>query len=80
VSTLGSTACVEITAALLDLLVATTEDQASAAVAVLLKYEPPSDVQAAARHFIITKGGQVTDPEFSVHNATLKQWSDAVCP
>ncbi len=79
-TTFNGTDCLAITSASLDLLVATTAEDAGKAMITIKGYNPPDAVQKAAEHFVVTKGGQVTDPDFSVNNALLEDWVHAVCP
>jgi hypothetical protein len=79
-TTFNGTDCLAITSASLDLLVATTAEDAGKAMITIKGYNPPDAVQKAAEHFVVTKGGQVTDPDFSANNALLENWVHAVCP
>jgi hypothetical protein len=79
-ATLEPRACVDITAANLDLAVATTADAARAAADKFLLFSPPVNVIEAIDYFVSTSGPQFGDPEYDRYNGAIDNWINQVCP
>ena len=72
--------CVDITSARLDLIVASTSDQARPAADTLEKWSPPDNVKDAIEHLVEAGGGQINDPGFNDANSAIEQWVKETCP
>ena len=72
--------CVDITSARLDLIVASTSDQARPAADTLEKWSPPDNVKDAIEHLVEAGGGQINDPGFNDANSAIEQWVKEICP
>ena len=80
VATLNSSNCLDLATGNLDLLTASTRDDARKGADAIEKFNPPAEVKAAAEHFVDTKGAQYDDPDFSKNSALVKDWVAASCP
>lgn len=78
--TLGPDACVDLTAANLDLAVADNAEEAQKPADVFGRYDPPASVQEAIDHFVETGGVQYGDPDYDEFNSRIDEWVKAVCP
>jgi hypothetical protein len=72
--------CVDITSARLDLIVASTSDQARPAADTLEKWSPPDKVKDAIEHLVDAGGGQINDPGFNDANSAIEDWVKEICP
>jgi hypothetical protein len=78
--TLDPDACVDVTAANLDLAVANNSEDAQRPADVFGRYNPPASVQEAIDHFVETGGVQYDDPDYDEYNGRIDAWVKAVCP
>ena len=78
--TLDPDACVDVTAANLDLAVANNSEDAQRQADVFGRYDPPASVQEAIDHFVETGGVQYDDPDYDEYNGRIDAWVKAVCP
>ena len=78
--TLDPDACVDVTAANLDLAVANNSEDAQRPADVFGRYDPPASVQEAIDHFVETGGVQYDDPDYDEYNGRIDAWVKAVCP
>jgi hypothetical protein len=72
--------CVDITSARLDLIAASTSDQARPAADTLEKWSPPDKVKDAIEHLVEAGGAQMNDPGFNDANSAIEQWVKEICP
>lgn len=77
---LGVDACVEITSARLDLILANTAEEATPPADVMKSYDPPESVVEAIDHFVETGGAQYDDPDYDEFDARIEDWVNEVCP
>jgi len=73
-------ACADVTAANLDLAVASTAEDARKAGDAFEQYDLPADVKDAVEHFVGTNGAQFDDPDYDKYNKTIDDWVKQVCP
>jgi hypothetical protein len=78
--TLDPDACVDVTAANLDLAVANNSEDAQRPADVFARFNPPASVQEAIDHFVETGGVQYDDPDYDEYNGRIDAWVRAVCP
>jgi hypothetical protein len=78
--TLDRDACVDVTAANLDLAVANNSEDAQRPADVFGRYNPPASVREAIDHFVETGGVQYDDPDYDEYNDRIDAWVKAVCP
>jgi cytoskeletal protein RodZ len=79
-ASVDASACVDISGANLDLITASSKEDARKAADTMEKYNPPSDVKDSIEHFVDTGGLQIDDPDMTANSDRIKEWIEEVCP
>ena len=78
-ASLDAEACIKIGSAVIELVSATSKDEARKAADTLEKYNPPADVREAIEHFVDAGGLQSDDPDLEAKTLKIKDWVEQVC-
>ena len=78
-SSLDAEACMEIGSAVIELVSATSKDEARTAADKLEKYNPPADVKEAIEHFADAAGSESGAPDLESDTTKIKDWMEQVC-